>query len=142
MAATTVAFRPTVARAQAPVARKSTKVAAVAARMASKAAAFGGARKGASMQSVFAARPVSKAQALRTVKVEAVKKSVSDLTKEDLDGKRVFVRADLNVPMDADKNITDDTRIRGAIPTIQFLVDNGAKVLLTSHLGRPKGVTE
>jgi phosphoglycerate kinase len=146
MAATTVAFRPTMAKAQAPVARRSAKVAAVAApkaaRMASKAAAFGGARKGASVQSVFAARTASKAQAHRIVKVEAVKKSVTDLTKADLDGKRVFVRADLNVPMDADKNITDDTRIRGAIPTIQYLVDNGAKVLLTSHLGRPKGVTE
>jgi phosphoglycerate kinase len=146
MAATTVAFRPTMAKAQPPVARRSAKVAAVAApkaaRMASKAAAFGGARQGASMQTLFAARPASKAVAHRTVKVEAVKKSVGDLSKGELEGKRVFVRADLNVPMDKDKNITDDTRIRGAIPTIQHLVDNGAKVLLTSHLGRPKGVTE
>ena len=48
------------------------------------------------------------------------------------------VRADLNVPLDKDLNITDDTRIRAAIPTLKYLVDNGAKVLLTSHLGRPK----
>jgi phosphoglycerate kinase len=51
-------------------------------------------------------------------------------------GKRVLVRADLNVPMDADLNISDDTRIRAAIPTLKYLVDNGAKVLLTSHLVR------
>ena len=48
------------------------------------------------------------------------------------------VRADLNVPLDKDLKITDDTRIRAAIPTLKYLVDNGAKVLLTSHLGRPK----
>jgi Phosphoglycerate kinase len=52
-------------------------------------------------------------------------------------GKRVLVRADLNVPMDGEQNITDDTRIRAAIPTLKYLVDNGAKVLLTSHLVRP-----
>ena len=44
------------------------------------------------------------------------------------------VRADLNVPLDKDMNITDDTRIRAAIPTLKYLVENGAKVLLTSHL--------
>ncbi|EFN59289.1 hypothetical protein CHLNCDRAFT_48457 [Chlorella variabilis] len=65
------------------------------------------------------------------------KKSVGDLSKADLEGKVVFVRADLNVPLDGDK-ITDDTRIRAAVPTLKYLVDNGAKVLLTSHLGRPK----
>ena len=48
------------------------------------------------------------------------------------------VRADLNVPLDANLKITDDTRIRAAIPTLKYLLDNGAKVLLTSHLGRPK----
>lgn len=69
-----------------------------------------------------------------TVSVEAVKKSVGDLTKADLEGKRVFVRADLNVPLDKDQNITDDTRIRAAVPTLKYLLDNGAKVLLTSHL--------
>nr|AKP17751.1 phosphoglycerate kinase [Auxenochlorella pyrenoidosa] len=66
------------------------------------------------------------------------KKSVGDLSKAELEGKTVFVRADLNVPLDGDLNITDDTRIRAAVPTLKYLLDNGAKVLLTSHLGRPK----
>lgn len=79
---------------------------------------------------------------LSSVVVESVKKSVSDLTKADLEGKRVFVRADLNVPLDKSLNVTDDTRIRAAIPTLKYLLDNGAKVLLTSHLGRPKGGPE
>ena len=62
------------------------------------------------------------------------KKSVGDLTKKDLEGQTVFVRCDLNVPLDKDLNITDDTRIRAAIPTLEYLVKNGAKVLVTSHL--------
>ncbi|XWS27565.1 hypothetical protein CRYUN_Cryun26dG0126800 [Craigia yunnanensis] len=69
------------------------------------------------------------------------KKSVGDLTGADLKGKKVFVRADLNVPLDDNQNITDDTRVRAAIPTIKHLIQNGAKVILSSHLGRPKGVT-
>ncbi|KAK9832911.1 hypothetical protein WJX74_001597 [Apatococcus lobatus] len=69
--------------------------------------------------------------------VEAAKKSVGDLGKQDLEGKVVFVRADLNVPLDG-STITDDTRVRAAIPTLKYLISNGAKVLLTSHLGRPK----
>lgn len=57
-----------------------------------------------------------------------------------MQGKRVLVRADLNVPMDGEGNITDDTRIRAAVPTLKYLVDNGAKVLLTSHLVRPSAM--
>eukprot|EP00597_Dinobryon_sp_UTEXLB2267_P003445 CAMPEP_0170067826 /NCGR_PEP_ID=MMETSP0019_2-20121128/7017_1 /TAXON_ID=98059 /ORGANISM="Dinobryon sp., Strain UTEXLB2267" /LENGTH=661 /DNA_ID=CAMNT_0010275291 /DNA_START=86 /DNA_END=2071 /DNA_ORIENTATION=- len=67
------------------------------------------------------------------------KKSVGSLSEADLKGKRVLVRCDLNVPLSKEGVITDDTRIRGSIPTIEYLVNKGAKVLLTSHLGRPKG---
>ncbi|XP_076913317.1 phosphoglycerate kinase, cytosolic-like [Bidens hawaiensis] len=72
----------------------------------------------------------------------ATKKSVSSLKEADLKGKRVFVRADdLNVPLDDSFKITDDTRIRAAVPTIKYLMSNGAKVILSSGMGRPKGVT-
>lgn len=63
------------------------------------------------------------------------------LTIEDVDvaGKRVFIRADFNVPLDDNLMITDDRRIRSTLPTINYAIDEGAKVILSSHLGRPKG---
>ena len=64
------------------------------------------------------------------------KKTIEDIL---VKGKKVLVRCDFNVPLDADRNITDENRIVGAIPTIKYLVDNGAKVILCSHMGKPKG---
>ncbi|QSV45171.1 phosphoglycerate kinase [Geobacter benzoatilyticus] len=58
---------------------------------------------------------------------------------ENLNGKKVFIRVDFNVPLDEHQNITEDTRIRAVLPTINFALDAGAKVILASHLGRPKG---
>lgn len=64
-------------------------------------------------------------------------KSIRDV---EIEGKRVLIRVDFNVPMDSDFNISDDTRIREAIPTINHCIDNGAKsIVLVSHLGRPRG---
>lgn len=64
------------------------------------------------------------------------KKTVKDI---DLKGKKVFVRCDFNVPMDKEQNITDNTRIVAALPTIKYLLEQNCKIILASHLGRPKG---
>lgn len=66
---------------------------------------------------------------------------LNKITIEDLDlkGKRVFIRADFNVPLDENLKISDDRRIRSTLPTINYAIDEGAKVILASHLGRPKG---
>jgi triosephosphate isomerase (TIM) len=64
------------------------------------------------------------------------KKTIEDI---DVKGKKVIVRVDFNVPLDENRNITDDKRIVGALPTIQYLINNGARTILVSHLGRPKG---
>lgn len=57
----------------------------------------------------------------------------------ELSGKRLLIRVDFNVPIDEQGTITDDTRVRAALPTINYAIRHGAKVLLISHLGRPKG---
>lgn len=66
-----------------------------------------------------------------------MKKSIEDINVEN---KKVIVRCDFNVPMDESLNITDDIRIRSSIPTIKYLIDRGASIILLSHLGRPKGI--
>ena len=66
-----------------------------------------------------------------------MKKSIKDLG--DIKGKKALVRVDINVPLDADKNVTDDTRIQAIMPTLNFLKEKGAKIILMAHLGRPKG---
>lgn len=66
-----------------------------------------------------------------------MKKSIKDLG--DIKGKRALVRVDINVPLDENKNVTDDTRIQAILPTVRFLQEKGAKVVLMAHLGRPKG---
>lgn len=79
--------------------------------------------------------------AIRGKDVFQTKNLLDKLTIEDVDirGKRVFIRADFNVPLDDKLMITDDRRIRSTLPTINYAIDEGAKIILASHLGRPKG---
>lgn len=69
-------------------------------------------------------------------------KTIDNLLEEDLHGKTVLVRSDLNVPLDESRTITDDGRVRASVPTIKKLSDAGAKVVVVAHLGRPKGAPE
>ena len=66
-----------------------------------------------------------------------MKKSIKDLV--DIKGKTALVRVDINVPLDENKNVTDDTRIQAIVPTVNYLKEKGAKIVLMAHLGRPKG---
>ena len=84
----------------------------------------------------FSNRMLDVAVAADAGEVSAMRfKRMADL---DLRGKRVFIRADLNVPQDDAGNITDDTRIRASVPGIRLALEKGAAVMVTSHLGRPK----
>ena len=65
-----------------------------------------------------------------------MKKTVKDI---QVKGKKILMRADFNVPLDDKRNITDDARITAALPTIKYILDNDGKLILMSHLGRPKG---
>ena len=64
------------------------------------------------------------------------KKSIRDI---DVNGKKVFIRVDFNVPMDENQNITNDKRIRATLPTLNYLLENNAAIILACHVGRPKG---
>ena len=62
---------------------------------------------------------------------------MADIRSLDVNGKKVLVRVDFNVPLDKQFNVTDDTRLRGALPTINYLIEKGAKIILLSHFDRP-----
>jgi len=70
------------------------------------------------------------------MEVVCMKKTLTDM---DISGKRVLMRADFNVPLDENGMITDDSRIRAALPSIKYILENGGQLILMSHLGRPKG---
>lgn len=67
------------------------------------------------------------------------KKTIKDLNENQIEGKRILVRVDFNVPLDKELKITDDTRISATLPTIKYLISKKARIILMSHLGRPKG---
>jgi len=69
-------------------------------------------------------------------------KTLDDLLAEGVSGRGVLVRSDLNVPLDDDRNITDPGRIIASVPTLKALAEAGAKVVVTAHLGRPKGAPD
>lgn len=76
------------------------------------------------------------------VSADVQKRTVRDLSDQEVHNKRALVRADFNVPLDENRDITDDTRIRAALPTLRLLLDRGARPVVLSHLGRPKGKPE
>jgi len=105
------------------------------------ALSFGALGLAPSSSPALASSRMAQSKISRSAVVEMAKKSVGDLSEADLKGKKVLVRCDLNVPLDG-KTITDDTRIRASVPTVKYLMEKGAKVLLASHLGRPKSGPE